>query len=110
MFIKEFQVSSSLILIILEVEVRLILYLSVNILSEAILLLSLNLFVKTERIKLLFKKSTNSFLDIFNMLVVIVVDGRDAREDTFFLLRAAQLREPLSFSGILLSFLAEVTL
>lgn len=73
--IVEFHVSGSLVLIELEVEVRFSLNLSVNILSETFLLLSLNLFIKAERIKLLLKESVDSFLDILDVFVIVVIDG-----------------------------------
>lgn len=110
LLVEEFHVVSFLVLVVFEVEVRFSLDLSVDILSEAFLFLSLDLLIEAELVELLLKKGANSFLDVLDMLVVIVIDGGNAREDTFLLLRAAQLREPFSFSGVLLGLLAKVGL
>jgi len=41
--------------------------------------------------------------------MIIVVDLTDLSKDTLFLLRAAELREPLSLSSFLLLLFAEVS-
>ena len=89
LLVEEFHVVSSLVLVVFEVEVRFSLDLSVDILSEAFLFLSFDLLIEAELVELLLKKGVNSFLDVLDMLVVIVIDRGNAREDTFLLLRAA---------------------
>lgn len=92
----------------LEIEVRSGLNLLVDILSESLLLFSPDLFFKTESLELLLHQLVDAALDVLNVLVVVLVDFADPREDALLLLRAAKLGEPLSLSGLLLLLLLEV--
>ena len=104
------QVLGSLFLVNLEVEVGLALDLTVDVLGETLLLFTLELLLKVEGIQLLPDKAGNAVLDLLDVLVVAIVDLADLSKDTLLLLRAAQLREPFSFSGFLVLLSTELCL
>jgi hypothetical protein len=54
-------------------------------------------------------ESRDAVLYLLDVVMIIVVDLTDLSKDTLFLLRAAELREPLSLSSFLLLLFAEVS-
>lgn len=89
--VLKLQVGLRLILIDLEVEVRLGLDLSEDILANARLLFTLNLLFKSECLELLLYELINSLLNLFQMLVIALVDGCNLGKDALLLLGASQL-------------------
>ena len=70
---------------------------------------TLELLLETESIQLLLHESRDAVLYLLDVVMIIVVDLTDLSKDTLFLLRAAELREPLSLSSFLLLLFAEVS-
>jgi hypothetical protein len=91
LLVEDANVGVTLGLVNLEVEVGSGLDFLVDILRESLLLLSPDLFFKAECFKLLLDKFVDTTLDVLDVFVVILVDLADRCEDTFLLLRAAEL-------------------
>jgi hypothetical protein len=72
-------------------------------------LFTLELLLETESVQLLLHESRDAVLYLLDVVMIIVVDLTDLSKDTLFLLRAAELREPLSLSSFLLLLFAEVS-
>lgn len=70
---------------------------------------TLELLLETESVQLLLHESRDAVLYLLDVVMIIVVDLTDLSKDTLFLLRAAELREPLSLSSFLLLLFAEVS-
>jgi len=72
-------------------------------------LFTLELLLETESVQLLLHESRDAVLYLLDVIMIIVIDLTDLSKDTLFLLRAAELREPLSLSSFLLLLFAEVS-
>lgn len=70
---------------------------------------TLELLLETESVQLLLHESRDAVLYLLDVIMIIVIDLTDLSKDTLFLLRAAELREPLSLSSFLLLLFAEVS-
>lgn len=103
--VEDLEVLRNLILINFEEEVRFSLDIAIHVLRESLPLFALKLLLESESIKLLLNKSGNASLDLFEVIMVTVLDFRDLGEDSLLLLRGSQLREPLGLSGGLLTLL-----
>ena len=86
-----FEVFRGLVLIDFEVEVGLGLDIAVDLLSESLLLLELELLLEVQRVNLLLDQGADSVLDLLQVIVVALLDLRDLREDALLLPGRSQL-------------------
>ena len=108
--VVDFKILRNLIFINFEEEVRLSLNITIHILCQSLSLLTFELLLKVKSINLLLDKLSNASLDLFQVIMITLIDLRDLSIDSLFLLRRSQLREPLCLSSYLLTLLFVVGL
>ena len=105
-----FEIFRGLVLIDFEVEVGLGLDIAVDLLSESLLLLELELLLEIQCVDLLLDQGADSVLDLLEVIVVALLNLRDLREDAFLLPGRSQLRQPFGLCCIFLLLLLQVGL
>lgn len=108
--VVDFKILRNLIFINFEEKVRLSLNITIHILCQSLSLLTLELLLKVKSVNLLLDKLSNASLDLFQVIMITLIDLRDLSIDSLFLLRWSQLREPLCLSSYLLTLLFVVGL
>lgn len=85
--VVDFKILRNLIFINFEEEVRLSLNITIHILCQSLSLLTFELLLKVKSINLLLDKLSNASLDLFQVIMITLIDLRDLSIDSLFLLR-----------------------
>lgn len=108
--VDDLDVLGDLVFIDLEEEIGLSLNITIDILSKAVSLFSLELLLEVQGIEFLLHQGADSALDLLEVVVVALLNFGNLSEDALLLLGRSERGEPFGLGSILLRFLFQVGL